>query len=614
MPARQRILFVSPYATWHYHTAQEITLALGLVERGKQVLFALCDGLFPVCDVYRANLNPRPADGCAQCRARVEATFAQVDLPRAWLSRYVPAQLRERIGAWAAALSARELVCARWRDWPVGEWALSSAMYQFRLSELELGDGRVLATLRAQVLGCALAAEAFDALFDEFRPDAVALLNGRFFAHRAAVELARARGIPFHAHERGMNQDSLTWRSDAIIHELAPYAELWQAWRDVPLAAAGVERVAAELEQRRAGKGMSWLPYSPPPQDQAELRRRLDLGERPVVAIFTSSDDEIAAFPDWCAGAFPRALDWLPRTLRIAAQHPEHVFVVRLHPALVSCGRNEQALELARACLAQLPPNCRVVQPDEDVSSYTLADMAELGLVSITTMGLEMAARGQRVITPARGWYGHSSAVDWAQTPQDYERAIAQALARPGRSLERARGAYRFLHAYWERFQQRFPLVHEHPRGHGALRYRTRADLRPGADAALDQACAMLGEGAPAWPGPEPAERLRDAELETALLASRVPGIEQRPAGAAARLLGAAEQAFARGEAQDSRLLLEALLRLEPAHARAWNDLGVVRLALGEAQPALECWQRALALDPRQADALANLATLGAGC
>src|SRR5262245_57455842 len=97
VPPDPRILFVSPYAAWHVHTAQEAVLAHALRLRGAEVRFALCDGLLPACDIYRANLNPRQPSSCRECQLRVAHTAAELKLPFEWLSTRLPPRAREAV-------------------------------------------------------------------------------------------------------------------------------------------------------------------------------------------------------------------------------------------------------------------------------------------------------------------------------------------------------------------------------------------------------------------------------------------------------------------------------------------------------------------------------------
>jgi hypothetical protein len=519
-----RVLFFSPYGQWHYHVVQELTLAHALALRGAEVRVVSCNGLFSACDVYREGLNPRDGMSCLRCQAMTVTAHADLGVPFEWLGAFIPRASHAAVLAWAEALRDDELLRATWKGWPVGEWATSSAFFQFRMSSLELSDPKVVAGLRQHVHGAALAVEGLEPLLDEVRPDLLVTLNGRFFSHRAAFELARARGIRVVTHERGLLRGSMRFADNRRIHDIAAFHEMWERWRDVPLSRRELAWTAEVLEDRRHGRRLPWVRYSPPPQDEGEVRARLGVGDRPVLALFTSSDDESAAFPDRRRGAFPDSLDWLPASVELARALPSHVLVIRLHPNLVGAGVNRQALDRVEALRRGLPENVRLVMPADDVSSYTLADMADVGLVYFSTLGLEMAARGQEVVATALGWYGHAGFVRRVDDRAAYVAAVSDACGR-GRSEDVARAALRFACHCYRDFAVPFPLVVEEPRHHGQPLYASLDELALGREPNLDRICAFLLDGAPLHDVPTAWHERRTSAAEDAFLPEWLAGV-----------------------------------------------------------------------------------------
>ena len=78
--------------------------------------------------------------------------------------------------------------------------------------------------------------------------------------------------------------------------------------------------------------------------------------------------------------------------------------MVRIHPAEVMLRnhptREGMADHVAAHCAA-LPPNVRIVGASDPISSYVLMDIAAIGLVYASTVGLELAAQGVPVVLAA---------------------------------------------------------------------------------------------------------------------------------------------------------------------------------------------------------------------
>ena len=516
-----RVLFFSAYATWSYHTALEATWARALKQRGADVQFVTCNGLSKTCDVYRDNLNPRKEGSCLQCQAGTAALFSSLGMPYDWLGTYLPVGMREKAEAWAETLADEELLSARWRDFEVGAWAATSAFNQFRTAELDLDNAKVVQIVRDLLVGTVVVLEAMDVLLDTHRPDTLVLLNGRFFAHWTAIELAKKKGIRFVAHERGFHQDTLRFSENARTHELDGMRDLWNEWRDIPLLPEELADAAEVLEDRRMGRNFSRLSFSPTPQTLESVTQALSLDDRPVVAIFTSSDDETAAFPERRQGAFPRSADFLPAVLEIARNRPDAQFVLRIHPNIQKrqAGTNEVALRHAEEIRDQAPENVRVVMPLDDISSYTLVDLAAVGIVYGSTIGLEMAVSGKPVLCMAQSTYTHVGAATQIENPSQLAPALDRALEQ-GIDIEVARKAMRWTYRYFREFAIPFDLVHG-PRDDSmaSLKYKSHDALAEGRHETLDNVCRyLMNESKSVLPGVTETDRQRELEAETVTL------------------------------------------------------------------------------------------------
>jgi len=608
----QRILFFSAYASWSYHTQIELTLAAALRQRGASVRMLACDGLFPVCDVHRRNLNPRKPNSCNECQANSARAMSGGHADYRWLSRSLAPEVFAKARSWVDALEVEQLAHARWNGRDVAQWALSSSLYQERRAQTDWGDASYVRTFRDQLYGCVLAFEAVQGAFDEFQPDLLLLLNGRFFAHRAALEVARERGVRFVTHERGLLKDTTIWHERELKHDLEGERRLWREVEQQALEPAQIDFATRVLHERRHGVGLSWnVRYSPPPEERAQLLAKLGLDARPIVALFTSSEDEQAAFSSWADGAFADGREWLEATLEFARATPSHQFVIRMHPALVSMGASRAALEHAQELATRLPENCRLVMPKDDVSSYTLADAAELGIVYYTTLGLEMAARGQRVICVIGGWYAHAGFARLVREKRDYAAAIAAELGR-GRDLEIARRALRFCWQAFGVWSLPFRKVQEEPMHHGKPTYSRLAELGPGADAELDRLCNWLQHEQPLFPPPARPSTPSQLAAESRHIAESLGLMTQssdtaHPIDPVLAQILEAEAAFAAGEAERACALLLDAIERDPEAVRAWKDLGAILHATGHREDAEAALQQALRIAPDDQDARCDL-------
>lgn len=535
-----RVLCWMPYGQWSPHAQQEMTILNGARWRGAEVRYVLCDGAFRECDAHWAATSPRPDGACVGCRARQARQAHDARLPHEWLGRHVSDAERAMAAEWAATLPVESLVTASWNGWAIGAWIVSSVHSHHRTNHVDPHDPVHEATLRAYLEAGLLVAFAMDRLLAAWRPDVVLLFNGRLSGLRVAFELARAAGIRVVTHERGWRNETLYLAENADCLSVSPIRDAWPAWRDVPLTAEEFGTTAQWLHDRAHGRGLNWNAFTEPPGALEAVRSALGLRPTaPLAALFTSSEDEYIACPDY-ASPFGTQERWLQATLAWAHSRPDVDLVVRVHPntgGKVSHGANHGQLAWLRRLATEAPANVRFVWPDDAISSYALMTLAPLGLSYVSTVALEHACRGGIAVAAASSAFsGHGFTEDIAD-PSGYAARLDALLAEadPARALARRTLAWRFAHYAVHRYMVSFPLVPQPTHLTATLAYDGPDALRPGRDAGLDRVTGILLDGRAVCPPPTAAERTgRDADTERALHASLAGAA--RPAALAERV------------------------------------------------------------------------------
>jgi hypothetical protein len=501
----------------------EMTILRSLKLRGAEVEYVLCDGLYTDCDQFWGAMEPRPAGACVTCQASVMNLVAQMGMDSVWLGRYLTTDEGREARRWADSLAPEELLGARYGSWEVGEWIRSSVQSHFRANKIDVSRPAMEKVVRSYVYSGLIACFGLDRLLVESAPDVMLLFNGRQSSTRVALELARAHGVRVVTHERGLRYETLSLVENQRCYSLEPYRRYWREWGDVPLTAAEVHDAARQMAEREHGRGLAWSPLSAPPQPLDEVRGQLGLSaERPTWVLFTSSDDETAGEEDY-ASPFASQRDWIERTIEHARRNPQIDLVIRVHPntgSRRSIGANREQLEEMRQLGESLPPNVRMIDPDVDVSSYSLMEICAVGLVWISTVGLELSCKGKNVVVAAGNYVAGTSFVHTVQDAVAYEGMLESfSDLEPGAvSIEIKRRALRLAYGMFFRIPIEFPLVSMPDHKTGRLTYNSPDALLPGRDAGLDRCVRVLLEGERVCPPPSPADLARSTEAEDAFL------------------------------------------------------------------------------------------------
>lgn len=249
----------------------------------------------------------------------------------------------------------------------------------------------------------AAAATAMDWMQKE-RPDVVILPNGLILEFGAIFHVARHLDIPVVSYEFGEQRDRI-WLSRNTPVMLQETDALWAAKKSESFT-EGQRAQVNDLFATRQAAGLFQNFYrrwqNLPAEGADAVRAKLGLDERPVVLLAANViGDSLTLGRATFTGDMST---WLRRTLNYFASRKDVQLVLRVHPGERNLDGPSVA-ELVHQELPMLPSHMHVVRAEDPVNTYDLIDLADLGLVYTTTVGLEMAMIGLPVIVAGETHY-----------------------------------------------------------------------------------------------------------------------------------------------------------------------------------------------------------------
>ena len=235
----------------------------------------------------------------------------------------------------------------------------------------------------------------------------------------------------------------------------------WLKHRDAEIEPQKVDEIAASSLYRMQAHGGAST-YSPN-WDQERTRLHVDLGlvpERRTIVAYTSSNDEVIsaraqmqiigrAYPEG-RSPFSSQNDWLESLLEWIGRRSDLQMIMRLHPRMAVGHRHSGAAteyHQLKKLLSQCPSNVAVVWPEEKISSYNLAEIADAATVSWSTIGLELARVGVPVVAAFSGIgsFPTGGFISFEEDRESYFATMLDALQRPA-SLRDITEAFRWTH------------------------------------------------------------------------------------------------------------------------------------------------------------------------
>jgi hypothetical protein len=289
------------------------------------------------------------------------------------------------------------------------------------------------------------------------RPDVLVTPNGSILEMGAVFQVARWLGIPVITYEFGEQRDRI-WLAHNDEVMLQHTNELWAEYKNQPLTIEQENQIRTLYTSRQSAS--LWENFSrrwqgQPSQGGRQARQALNLNQRPIVLLAANVIGDSLTLG---RQVFSQNMtEWLQSTIRTFASRPDAQLVVRVHPG-ERYTKGPSVADVIQQTIPELPENIRIVAASDPLNTYDLIEIADLGLVYTTTVGMEMAMSGVPVIVSGQTHYrGKGFTLD-PDSWDEYAALLGQVSTQTGPArLDRSQVQLAWQYAY--RFFFDYPLA-----------------------------------------------------------------------------------------------------------------------------------------------------------
>ncbi|MCU1461473.1 MAG: hypothetical protein JWO37_1548 [Acidimicrobiales bacterium] len=483
-PTEKHVVVLTP-RDWAVHVQWETMIGQALRLRGARVTFITCGGELGLCD--RVNTYEGPPVPCTTCRRYVHGLvdahgFDRVAIRDGW---------EDHSPSWEEldALGLAELLRVEADDLEYGR--LIAVPLRWFLMRSQIDDDPLAALTARRLLRAARRiAQGANAALDHLQPDVVLLLNGLFLFESIMTAICAQREIDVVTYERGFLLDTLLFHrsSPENLYDISP---LWSAAQSTPLTGEQDAALDRYLADRRVGRRTN---------DRYWTRATYDApsaGTGRLATLFTNLTWDSAVLGQ--EGGFDSIHDWLTTVIDAFSDHPDDRLIVRIHPAEVKLAGKQTREPLAafiRQRYPTLPSNVEVIEATDPISSYTLMEATDIGLVLTSTTGLELALHGKPVIVAGHTHYREKGFTLDVNSPEELVATLGRALAKPASVAPSTDLARRYAYHFFFTAPVASPGVEEHIPGLARTTIRDLSELGPGRNDGIDRICdGLLGGG-----------------------------------------------------------------------------------------------------------------------
>ena len=296
------------------------------------------------------------------------------------------------------------------------------------------------------------------------KPDGIILPNGTILEFGVVYQVARYLGIPTVTYEFGEQRDRIWLAQNAEVMRQET-TDLWHARQNQALGQDQLNQVRKLFAARQ--RASLWENFARrwqgvPSEGGAQVRHSLGLDQRPIVLLATNViGDSLTLGRQVFSDSMT---NWLERTVQYFAGRNDVQLVARIHPGeLITKGPS--VADVVHKALPSIPENIHLVPADAKVNTYDIVEIADLGLVYTTTVGMEMAMSGVPVIVVGNTHYRNKGFTMDPQGWEAYFEMLNNILAAPGLyhlSQSQVEQAWKYAYCFFFEYPHPFPwhLVH----------------------------------------------------------------------------------------------------------------------------------------------------------
>lgn len=235
-------------------------------------------------------------------------------------------------------------------------------------------------------------------------PDVVIVPNGAIQELGVVYRVARYLNLPTVTYEFSDQRQRIWLAQDGGIMRQNTDA-LWEVRQNIPLTRTQVRHIRELFSARKQAnlwKNFSRLWQETSAKGGENARQALGLDKRPVVLLPTNVlGDSLTLGRNIFSHSMAR---WLSRTVQYFYGRKDVQLIIRVHPGEVLT-HGLSMVEVVHNVLPKLPEHIHLIGPEDSINTYDLVEVADVGLVYTTTMGLEMAMKGLPVIVTGETHY-----------------------------------------------------------------------------------------------------------------------------------------------------------------------------------------------------------------
>ena len=343
--------------------------------------------------------------------------------------------------------------------------------------------------------------KVYERVFKVFSPDRVFGNGGFYYQWGVVNHISTQNNVPYYRyHKIGISKNSWNYARNSNDLFGDGNGESWESWKEQPLTVVNEKRVVQELLLR--GLQLEHDINLDNTRNDIIKRLGLDINKPIVLATTGVAWDATTNSP---SHSYENMYEWLWDTISWFETNTEAQLIIRVHPAenvemkINPVNRTRFEAETKKREI-NIPKNVRIISPDDPISTYDLFHIAKLGMVYLSTTGLEMACLGLPVIVVGQAHFSEKGFTYDPENREEYLNIMSEVVLNDNHKsnhIETQQLARKYFFYYSFHNSINMGFMDQTNKESNVLKELEYKDLLPGANPYLDYICDAILTNSP---------------------------------------------------------------------------------------------------------------------
>lgn len=268
--------------------------------------------------------------------------------------------------------------------------------------------------------GLTTGAYIFDAaniMLNEISPDLVIVFNGRFVENRALMRACETSKIDYATHEKGGRISTFLFRKNSIPHSIdSIQQELEYLWENANNDKYEIGK--NYFTKKIKGVEDAWYSFTKNQEEGVLPESFKENTNKKIVTIFISSLDEYEGLSGFGPRFYENDNAGIKKIADDLVEYSNIKLYIRVHPNLK--GLDNAQMQFINEEIAKIS-SVELINAEDVVDTYALVKASDIVLVFTTTVGIEAAYMGKKVLLLGRALYEY---LNCCIIPKNHEEVI----------------------------------------------------------------------------------------------------------------------------------------------------------------------------------------------